>query len=295
MVASFRRRVLRGRPRRAQPDSIDPGTRLDAQRHRSFDSMSAILAWMLQLAEREVGPLELAGSAVLEIGSGKFLAQALALHVCGCREVVSVDRYRQVHRDAIAESLSNPVLARRFLSAFASHDEFTERMRAIRETDFELDRLRGLGVDYRAPLDWARESDLRDRFDLAISYTVLEHVPPGEVPGLLAAAARTLTPGGVCVHFVDLEDHESPGDDPFRFLGADAGWDSASSLRRGNRLRFSRWRRIAADVPHVDWSYPYVAVRHDAPLPNPLHPDIAHDGDEDLRTSGFVLVGRRLR
>ena len=44
----------------------------------------------------------------------------------------------------------------------------------------------------------------------------------------------------------------------------------------------------------MEWSFPYVAVRHDVPLPDRLDPDIAHEGEEDLRTSGFVLVGRRL-
>jgi SAM-dependent methyltransferase len=295
VVERLRRRVLRRRAPRPSADSIDPGTKADAQRHRSFDSMSGILAWQLQLAESAVGSLVLEGSRALEIGSGKFLAQALALYACGCREVVSVDRHRLVHRDAVAESLARPVLARRFLSAFASHDDFTERMKAIRETDYDLERLRALGVDYQAPVHWESEGDLRDRFDLAISYTVLEHVASNQVSEVLRAAWRTLTPGGVCVHFVDLEDHANPTESPFGFLAADSDWEPTSCLRRGNRMRFSRWRRIVERESDVEWSYPYVAVRHDVPLPDRIDPDIGHDGEEDLRTSGFVLVGRRLR
>ena len=187
------------------------------------------------------------------------------------------------------------MLARRFLSAFTSHDEFTARLQMIRDTDYDPERLRALGIDYRAPVHWENESDLRDRFDLVISYTVLEHVPSNRVPELLRAAWKALAPGGVCVHFVDLEDHASPAENPFGFLAADTDWEPGSSLRRGNRMRFSRWCEIAGDRAEVEWSFPYVAVRHDVPLPERLDPDVAHDGEEDLRTSAFVLVGRRLR
>ena len=142
VVEGLRRRIF-GAPRRAgKRDALDLDTRKAAQRHRSFDAMSAILAWMLQLAQREAPSFTLDGRSALEIGSGKFLAQALALHVCGCREVVSVDRFRQVRPDAVREAMSHPVLARRFLSPFVRHDDFMERLSRLRATGYDLERLR---------------------------------------------------------------------------------------------------------------------------------------------------------
>lgn len=257
--------------------------------------MSAVLAWMLQLARREAPSFTLDGRSALEIGSGKFLAQALALHVCGCREVVSVDRFRQLRPDAVREAMARPVLARRFLSPFVGHDDFMARLGGLQATGYDLERLRAAGVDYRAPLDLVSAADLRERFDFTLSYTVLEHVPPDDVPALLDAASRSLRPGGLCVHFVDLEDHRSSIDEPFAFLDADAAWETSFCLHRGNRMRISRWRRIASEQAFMSWSFPYVAVRHDVPLPASIDPRVEHDDEDDLRTTAFVMVGERIR
>jgi SAM-dependent methyltransferase len=295
VVEGLRRRIF-GAPRRGETrDALDLESRKAAHRHRSFDAMSAILAWMLQLARREAPAFTLDDRSALEIGSGKFLAQALALHVCGCREVVSVDRFRQVRPDAIREAMSRPVLARRFLSPFVRHDDFMARLGGLQATGYDLERLRAAGVDYRAPLDLVSASDLRGRFDCALSYTVLEHVPPDDVPALLDAASRSLRPGGLCVHFVDLEDHRSSIDEPFAFLDADAAWETSFCLHRGNRMRISRWRRIASEQAFMSWSFPYVAVRHDVPLPASIDPGVEHDDEDDLRTTAFVMVGERIR
>jgi SAM-dependent methyltransferase len=295
VVDGLRRRLF-GAPRRAGTrGGLDLQTRMAAHRHRSFDAMSAVLAWMLQLARSEAPAFELDGRSALEIGTGKFLAQALALHVCGCREVVSVDRYRQLRPEAVREAMSHPVLARRFLSPFVGHDAFLERLRRLQASGYDLDRLRALGIDYRAPLDLAAAADLRGRFDCTLSYTVLEHVPPDEVPALLDAASRSLRPGGVGVHFVDLEDHRSNLENPFAFLAPGADGEAPAALHRGNRMRFSWWRRLAAEQAFVRWSFPYRAVRHDAPLPASIAPEIEHEGEDDLRTAAFVMVGERIR
>lgn len=262
-----------------------------ARQHRSFDAMSAVLGWMLDLAKQELGGLSLTGRA-LEIGTGQFMAHAAGLQVCGFDRVLTVDRYRQVVPALVKASLGNPVLARRFLSPFVSHDGFMGRWQRLAATGFELDGLAAAGLEYRAPQEAAALLTEPERFDFVFSYTTLEHVPPAELPGLLSAAAGLLAPGGVALHFVDLEDHLDPRNAPFAFLAPAPEWNAAQCGARGNRLRFSNWRRRLQESTGLDWCFPYAPVRHDAPLPNPIDAAFGQADEEDLRVSAFVAVAR---
>lgn len=265
-----------------------------AVRHRSFDSMSGVLAWMLGHVGAAFGRLDLEGKAALEIGTGRFFTHPVGLYVCGCEKVVSVDKYRQLDQEAMVRAFERPVLARRFLSPHAPVARLMRRMREVTATGLDLDRLADLGITYRAPFDLTATHELDGAFDFAMSYTVLEHVPPVELPALLNKTVKVLRPGGVCAHFVDLEDHLNAMDDPFRFLADDSGpWDDEKCFRRGNRMRFSAWRELLDCVPGIDWRLPDVVVRDDVPLPERLYRDIRYRDETDLRTTGFVLVGRR--
>ncbi len=280
-LAHWKRRVL-------GPE--DPNL-LAARQHRSFDAMSGVLGWMLGLARQELGPLALSGRA-LEIGTGQFMAHAAGLYVCGFDRVLTLDRYRQVAPSLVKASLANPVLARRFLSPFVSHDRFMERWRRLAATGFAPASLAAAGLEYRAPQEAAALLAEPERFDFVFSYTTLEHVPPAELPGLLSAAAGLLAPGGVALHFVDLEDHLDPRNAPFAFLAPSQAWGADQCGARGNRLRFSGWQRLFQESTGLDWRYPYVPVRHDASLPPTIDPAITLAGDEDLRVSAFVAVAR---
>jgi hypothetical protein len=262
-----------------------------ARQHRSFDAMSGVLGWMLGLARSELGSVPLAGRA-LEIGTGQFMAHAAGLYVCGFDRVLTVDRYRQFARPLVQASQERPVLARRFLSPFVAHDPFMARWQRLAATGWLPEKLAATGIEYRAPLEVAALTSGPERFDLVFSYTVLEHVPPAELPGLLSASTALLAPGGVALHFVDLEDHLDPRSAPFNFLAPAAQWTAAQCGERGNRLRFAQWRRLLADSTGLAWRFPYAPVRHDAPLPAPLDAGIGHAGEDDLRTTAFVAVAR---
>jgi len=262
-----------------------------ARQHRSFDAMSGVLGWILGLARSELGSLPLSGRA-LEIGTGQFMAHAAGLHVCGFDRVLTVDRYRQFSPALMRASLENPVLARRFLSPFVPHDQFMARWRQVAATGCLPEKLAAIGIEYRAPMEAAAITGGSERFDLVFSYTVLEHVPPAELPGLLAAMSGLLVPGGVALHFVDLEDHRDPRGSPFEFLAPAPEWTDALCGERGNRLRFSAWQRLLPAHTDLTWKFPYVAVRHDAPLPATLDTRIACKDEDDLRTTAFVAVAR---
>lgn len=262
-----------------------------ARQHRSFDAMSGVLGWMLGLAKAEVGRLPLAGRA-LEIGTGQFMAHAAGLFVCGFDRVLTVDRYRQVALPLVRASLRKPVLARRFLSPLVSHDQFMTRWGLLEATGFAAERLAEVGLEYRAPVEATALVAEAERFDLIFSYTVLEHVPPAELPNLLVSTGTLLKPGGVALHFVDLEDHLEPRHAPFDFLAPVAEWTDPQCGARGNRLRFSQWQGLLTGSTGLKWSYPYIAVRHDAPLPREIDSRIGHADENDLRTTAFVAVAR---
>lgn len=268
----------------------DPNLQASRQ-HRSFDSMSGVLGWLLALAGKEVSNLPLSGSA-LEVGTGQFLTHAAGLYVCGFDRVLTVDRYRQFARPLVQSSMDHPVLARRFLSPFASHDQYVTRFGELEATDYDPAELARIGVEYRAPLDVVDLRSEPERFDLIFSYTVLEHVPLGELPGLLTATSELLAPGGVVMHFVDLEDHLDPRGAPFDFLAPAAEWGDAECGTRGNRVRFSHWESFFADSGELKWRFPYVPVRHDAPLPETIDPTIRHTDEADLRRTAFVAVAQ---
>jgi hypothetical protein len=116
-----------------------------------------------------------------------------------------------------------------------------------------------------------------------------------DIAELMDDAASLLKPGGVSTHLVDLEDHRDPQNNPFAMLAPVDGKGAWADLDRGNRLRFSTWRSILDKQTHMEWRFPYVAVRHDASLPTAIDPAIDCADEEDLRTSAFVAVGRRVR
>jgi len=272
---------------------VDRHTREAALGHRSFDAMAGILGWILGLVRNEFRDFTLIDARALEIGTGKFLNHAIALFACGCREVVSVDKHRQIQPEAVKLAASRPVLARRFLSGQANHDHFTRRMSLARNTAFDLDELAHLGILYKAPFDLACSNTFHDRFDFVFSYTVFEHVPAHEIDPLLSASLSALKAGGICAHFVDLEDHLAPETNPFAFLSEEIAWTSEETFQRGNRLRLSSWRQVFSRQTNTLWRYPYVATRNDAPLPSAIAAPIAFIDEQDLRAAALLAVGRK--
>lgn len=275
------------------PD-MDQGSRDAAVRHRSFDAMAGILGWLLTLARDEFNDFNLKGCNALEIGTGKFFVCALGLYVCGCSNVISIDKYKQLLPSAMKLAMSKPVLARRFLSKHVTHDDFMKRLLELSQTDYDMEKLEKLGIKYRAPYDLADCAEFQNAFEFVFSYTVFEHVPPSEINTLLKASIDALKPGGFCMHFVDLEDHYDNNKKPFEFLSTGVEWSEEKIFSRGNRLRFSQWKRILGEHQNIDWRFPYIAIRHDASLPSLIDNLVEYKDEEDLRTTAFVAIGKRI-
>lgn len=292
------KRLIKGALKRAMPAFIARvgnyrATRDASKGHRSFDAMAGILGWILTLAKQEFPDFSPEGKRALEIGTGKFFAHALLLYICGCKEVMSVDKNRQLSLSAVRRAASAPALARRFLSPHVSHDQYIIRLRTLQDTNFNLNRLSQLGIIYDAPLDLMHSPHLDERFDLAFSYTVLEHINPSEIVAFLKESTKKLVSGGICVHFIDLEDHADALHAPFAFLASNSKWEEEFCAERGNRMRFSAWKKAINSVTGIDWRIPYIAVRHDAELPSSIDDQIKYENEDDVRTTALLLVGKR--
>jgi hypothetical protein len=158
---------------------------------------------------------------VLEIGAGRDLAAPLALTLMGVARVVASDVARLARIDLVRHAVCH--MARRAGRDAPQFDTWAE--------------LAGFGVTYRAP-DIVT-APYPDTFDCSCSTTVLEHVPSGQLPGLLRGLKAATRPGGLSIHFIDYSDHYARSD---------------TSLSRFNFLKFSerQWAKYNSGLQHVN-------------------------------------------
>ncbi len=189
-----------------------------------------------------------AAMSAVELGSGWYPIVPLSLYLAGADEVRLVD----------LEDLGRPELAVQVVDALiAAHGrgdldrlgpidpERVTRLESIR--DDVLDRghvaaLGSLGV-LTTPGD-ARELELSGPPDLICSNTVLEHIHPEVLEGILARFGRLAGTGTVMSHLVDHGDHFAYIDDTIdvhHFLRySDRAWRLIdNSVQPTNRLRAS--------------------------------------------------------
>ncbi len=102
--------------------------------------------------------------------------------------------------------------------------------------------LRRFGIEYRAPCDARRTGMPAASIDCITSTNTLEHVPPAELPGVIAECRRLLADTGVMSCRIDYQDHYSyadPGCSAYNFLRYGDGWWRLLNprLHYQNRLR----------------------------------------------------------
>src|SRR5438477_10203635 len=181
-----------------------------AQTNKRLDICSAQLAHALHLTG-----IDLRGKTCLEIGTGWVLSHTVGMHLLGAKKVIATDIEPVARPQTLKYSIGEAVqyLPVDILSPFEDHEQIRRRMESLaRISDFSFDTLRTIGIEYEAPIDFAKRP-LGRNVDFIYSASVFEHVPVDDVPALLKNLVHDMSPGSHMVHCIHMEDHRD-ADDP---------------------------------------------------------------------------------
>jgi SAM-dependent methyltransferase len=237
----------------------------------------------------------LLGGTVLELGPGRTPELTGAFVLAGAAQAIGVDVELQVPADFSDPARYAPLVevlieqGGTFLHAAGTTPD------AVRQRFSELQR--GPWPASFMKYDGKRLPVATGSIDLCVSKSVLEHVPPADVPGLLAELRRVLRPGGAMVHVVDLRDH-------LHIVGDEAvsgDWLDALRYRERlframfsnrstsiNRLRAPQWRQLAESsgfqvLEWRDWQFQLAPEFDQAQLQPPWC-----DYDLDVLSVGMI-------
>ena len=203
----------------------------------------------------------ISGKTFLEIGTGHQINVPIALWLCGAGSVVTVDLNRYLREELVREDLaylsSHAEEIQGLFGDYGRTPEFRQRLATlVHHRDGGLDRLLDtINVEYIAPCDAARLPLAESSIDFHVSYTVLEHIPPEVLKGVLREGNRVLKRDGLFVHCVDFSDHFSHSDSTVSSVNflqfTEEEWARLSGNRfmYHNRLRVDECKSLfAADV-----------------------------------------------
>jgi hypothetical protein len=248
--------------------------------------MNSVLLWMIQGINKKYSEFNIQNIKVAEIGSGQFLSHPIGLKLLGAKEIISFDLYRQFNQKAASLSFKQQVMSKKTLSTFAEPSMYVEMLKKIKNTNLDLLKLNKLGIEYKAPFDLNNYTESKD-FDLIISYTVLEHVPPSDINSLLMKSVETLNIGGYFCHFIDLEDHKDSENNPFEFLNIE-DWKDSDCFSRGNKIRVEEWRNIFNQIENIEYEFISILERDKNLLPKGIVKILNN------YASGILVVGKRI-
>lgn len=195
------------------------------------------------------------GRTFFEVGTGRTLSLPIALWLCGAQRVITVDLNPYLTPELIWKNLdfirSNEPQVINLFRDYASQEIFCDRLeRLLAHTGTTSTFLKLLNVEYMAPADATRVELPENCVDYHVSFTVLEHIPPETIAGILAEGRRILTNGGFFVHCIDFTDHFSHSDrsiSAVNFLQfSERDWQRYAGNRYmyQNRLRVDEFREL---------------------------------------------------
>ena len=171
------------------------------------------------------------GLSILEIGSGWFPAIPIMLALEGAKKVTMTDL--NVHMDVHTFKATL-----NFLRSFYPDDKRLKEISAIED----------LPLEYLAPFKVSKVPD--GSVDCVVSRTVLEHIFPDDLSGLLRALHPKLSTDGVMVHLIDHSDHLEHGDKSISKINF-LTWSNENHalvnrlIKEGeNRLRHHQYRPV---------------------------------------------------
>lgn len=153
-----------------------------------------------------------------------------------------------------------------------------------------------LGLCYVIKPDGSPRQFADSTFDLIFSFHVMEHVPIGNIEGLLADFHRILKPGGYMIHQVGIDDHlqhYDPAESPKNYLRySDRAWKLMfeNDLQYFNRLQACEWIDRISGAGFVLLE----RIAETADLGRlPIAPRFKHFRQEDLACTILTLVHQK--
>lgn len=183
---------------------------------------------------------DFSGLRVLEIGPGEHLGIAMLFIASGARQVVCIDRWREVRH-------GRPPVAAMYVHLYKALHAPEERTR----WDRAFPILHEAGCNPLAPIRYLPNTPLEraergslGTFDLIVSTSVLEHV--SDLEQSIQAMYGLLNPGGWIAHCVDLASHDRYEAYPLAFLEtSETLWNlQFSNIGGPNRCRKSAYQRF---------------------------------------------------
>ena len=257
--------------------------------YRRLDLSAMVVASALHRAGL-AGRAPLRDKVCVEIGAGRVLTQSVVLHLLGAKKVIATDIAKVAFPRHLRTAVQQADIAvtHDALSCFEDPVALYKRLGALRQVpSFDWATLADLGVEYRAPLDLAKEA-LGQPIDFVFSESVLEHIPVDQIDAVLANLAVDLRPGGFMIHRIHLEDHRSLAHDPFAFFDM-PDYGSSEQGRFGNRLRPSTWLSHFRAVPSLETDVLFQWSRPEARIPDVV-PEVAYSDEIDLRSSNVGII-----
>ncbi len=242
------------------------------------------------LAKGGVDSLE--GARCLEVGAGFAPSDTLCFHLLGASAAIATDYNRILQVGALRHAIAAADIAalEDGAAGMVPRMLLRERLERLRRAIANgVDGLESVGIGYRAPIDLS-VTPPGGPFDLIYSISVFEHIPPEILPAMLGNLAASLSPNGVMLNEIHLEDHLDMVSDPFGFLRRDGGYRFAADIdARGNRLRVGDWERLFGDLPDVRTDIASRQVRSDCrPAAADLLPEFAALSPDDCFTARIL-------
>jgi len=183
-------------------------------------------------------PQFLEGKRILEYGPGDVLGTALLMYAHGASEVHCLDRFPLQRASAQNHAALGCLL-----------DSLRGQARSRAESTFLKVGDPASGFDPQKISYLLRPSGLSGGeavYDLSISRAVLEHVD--DLDGTFRDIRRSLRPGGLSIHLVDLKSHGLDRRDPLDFLTWPHPVYRLMFSHKGfpNRWRVDRYRALTA-------------------------------------------------
>ncbi|KAA3663533.1 MAG: methyltransferase domain-containing protein [Chloroflexi bacterium] len=199
------------------------------------------------------------GKTFLEVGTGRRLNIPIAFWLLGAEKVITVDLNPYLKRELVADDIQ----------FIATHQPEIEQL--FCDTNYDKDRLKTLcnlnqstwnlptlmqlcNFEYLAPGDATNLKSVSNQtVDIHTSFTVLEHIPPELIKGLLQEGNRILKNDGLFVHLIDHSDHFAHDDNSISTINflqySDKAWQKIAGNRYMymNRLRVDDFEAIYHD------------------------------------------------